>query len=177
MTSIIVSYDGTANENDAIAYGSLLARAGAEVHLGYVRHSEELVGDEEANELLARGTALFGGQLAGAHTVTSRSTPEGLAGLAKQIGAEVVVFCSDSHTAPGHISIGNSAQRLLEGGPVAVAIAPAGLAEACQLRRAADRRGRRGRRRRQRAGDGAGPGRARSARRSCRSPTSRPTCS
>ena len=37
MTSIIVSYDGTANENDAIAYGSLLAGAGAEVHLGYVR--------------------------------------------------------------------------------------------------------------------------------------------
>jgi nucleotide-binding universal stress UspA family protein len=129
MTSIIVSYDGTANENDAIAYGSLLARAGAEVHLGYVRHSEQLVGDEEANELLARGTALFGGRLAGAHTVTNRSTPEGLAGLAKQIGAEVVVFCSDSHTAPGHISIDNSAQRLLEGGPVAVAIAPAGLAD------------------------------------------------
>ncbi len=130
MTSIIVSYDGTANENDAIAYGSLLARAGAEVHLGYVRHSRELVGDEEANELLARGTALFDVALAGAHTVTNRSTPEGLAGLAQQIGAEVVVFCSDSHTARGHISIGNSAQRLLEGGPVAVAIAPVGLAEA-----------------------------------------------
>ncbi len=129
MTSIIVSYDGTANENDAIAYGALLARAGAEVHLGYVRHSEELVGDEEANALLARGTALFGGPLAGAHTVTNRSTPAGLASLAEQIGAQVVVFCSDSHTAPGHISIGNSAQRLLEGGPVAVAIAPVGLAE------------------------------------------------
>lgn len=42
----------------------------------------------------------------------------------------MVVFCSDSHTARGHISIGNSAQRLLEGGPVAVAIAPVGLAEA-----------------------------------------------
>ena len=128
MTSIIVSYDGTANENDAIAYGSLLAGAGAEVHLGYVRHSQELVSDQEANELLARGTALFDGQLAGAHTVTNRSTPEGLASLAQQIGAEAVVFCSDSHTARGHISIGNSAQRLLEGGPVAVAIAPAGLA-------------------------------------------------
>ena len=81
---------------------------------------------EEANELLARGTALFDGQLAGAHTVTNRSTPEGLASLAQQIGAEAVVFCSDSHTARGHISIGNSAQRLLEGGPVAVAIAPVG---------------------------------------------------
>jgi nucleotide-binding universal stress UspA family protein len=129
MTSIIVSYDGTANENDALALGRILAGAGAEVHVGYVRHSQELVSDQEAQELLARATELYGGPLAGAHTVTNRSTPEGLASLAEQVGAQVVVFCSDSHTAPGHISIGNSAQRLLEGGPVAVAIAPAGLAD------------------------------------------------
>ena len=102
-TKIIVSYDGTANENDAIAYGSLLAGAGAEIHLGYVRHSQELVEDQEAQELLARGTALFGGQLAGAHVVTNRSTPEGLAALAEQIGAQAIVFCSDSHTAHGHV--------------------------------------------------------------------------
>jgi nucleotide-binding universal stress UspA family protein len=129
MTSIIVSYDGTANENDALALGRIFGDAGAEVHVGYVRHSQELVSDQEAQELLARATELYGGPLAGAHTVTNRSTPEGLATLAEQVGAQVVVFCSDSHTAPGHISIGNSAQRLLEGGPVAVAIAPAGLAD------------------------------------------------
>jgi hypothetical protein len=46
------------------------------------------------------------------------------------VGADAIVFCSDSHTAPGHISVGNSAQRLLEGGRTAVAIAPAGLARA-----------------------------------------------
>jgi len=130
MTSIIVSYDGTANENDALALGRIFGDAGSEVHVGYVRHSQELVSDQEAQQLLARATELYGGPLAGAHTVTNRSTPEGLASLAQQIGAEVVVFCSDSHTARGHISIGNSAQRLLEGGPVAVAIAPVGLAEA-----------------------------------------------
>jgi nucleotide-binding universal stress UspA family protein len=129
MTSIIVSYDGTANENDALALGRIFGDAGSEVHVGYVRHSQELVSDQEAQQLLARATELYGGPLAGAHTVTNRSTPEGLASLAEQVGAQVVVFCSDSHTAPGHISIGNSAQRLLEGGPVAVAIAPAGLAD------------------------------------------------
>ena len=128
-TKIIVSYDGTANENDAIAYGSLLARAGAEVHLGYVRHSAELVDDQEAQALLERGTALFAGQLAGAHTVTNPSTPEGLAALAEQIGAQAIVFCSDSHTARGHVTIGNSAEHLLEGGRVAVGIAPVGLSE------------------------------------------------
>ncbi len=33
---IIVSYDGTANEEDAIALGRVLGRAGAEVSLAYV---------------------------------------------------------------------------------------------------------------------------------------------
>src|ERR1700691_102559 len=54
-TKIIVSYDGTANENDAIAFGSLLVRAGAEVSLGYVRHTDQAVSDEEAQEVLDRG--------------------------------------------------------------------------------------------------------------------------
>lgn len=128
-TNIIVSYDGTANENDALAFGSLLARAGAAVHIGYVRHSRELVGDEEAQELLDRGARLFEGPLAGAHAVTDPSTPAGLRALAERIGAQAIVFCSDSHTAHGHVTIGNSAQRLLEGGPVAIGIAPVGLAD------------------------------------------------
>ena len=63
------------------------------------------------------------------HVVTDRSTPRGLSALAESEGASVVVFCSDSHTAHGHVSVGNSAQQLLEGGPVAVAIAPVGLAD------------------------------------------------
>jgi nucleotide-binding universal stress UspA family protein len=129
MTSIIVSYDGTANENDAIALARIFAGAGAQVSLGYVRHTNEAVSDAEAQEVLDRGAALFGGKFASSHAVTDRSTPQGLLKLAEQIGAQAIVFCSDSHTARGHITIGNSAQRLLEGGPVAVAIAPAGLAD------------------------------------------------
>jgi nucleotide-binding universal stress UspA family protein len=132
MTRIIVSYDGTANEDDAIALGRIFAGAGAEVSLGYVRHTNDAVSDEEAQEVLDRGAALFGGTFASSHAVTDRSTPQGLSALAEQIGAQVIVFCSDSHTAHGHITIGNSAQRLLEGGPVAVAIAPAGLADSDQ---------------------------------------------
>jgi nucleotide-binding universal stress UspA family protein len=128
-TKVIVSYDGTANEDDAIAFGSLLHRAGAEVSLGYVRHTDEAVSDEEAQEVLDRGATLLDGEFVSRHAVTDRSTPDGLQALATQIGAQAVVFCSDSHTAPGHITIGNSAQRLLEGGPVAVGIAPAGMAD------------------------------------------------
>jgi len=129
-TKIIVSYDATNNEDDAIALGGVFARAGAEVHVGYVRHSQELVSDQEAQTVvLDRAARLFKGQLGGAHVVTDRSTPEGLRGLAEREGADMIVFCSDSHTAKGHVSVGNSAQRLLDGGRFAVAIASAGLAD------------------------------------------------
>jgi nucleotide-binding universal stress UspA family protein len=134
-TKIIVSYDGTANEDDAIALGRVFARAGAEVALAYVRHSQEpdldreKLAQSEAEELLSRGAALFGNADIARHVVTDRSTPRGLSALAASEGASVVVFCSDSHTANGHVAIGNSAQQLLEGGPVAVAIAPVGLAD------------------------------------------------
>lgn len=135
-TKIIVSYDGTANEDDAIALGRVFASAGAEVALAYVRHSQEgdldreRLAQDEAEQLLARGAALFGDAAIARHVVTDRSTPHGLRALAESERASVVVFCSDSHTAQGHISIGNSAQQLLEGGPVAVAVAPVGLADA-----------------------------------------------
>jgi nucleotide-binding universal stress UspA family protein len=134
-TKIIVSYDGTANEDDAIALGQLFSRAGAEVSLAYVRHTSEPDSDREtlaqseAQELLERGAELLGNPQARGHVVTDRSTPEGLRRLAEGEGADVVVFCSDSHTAKGHVAVGNSAQRLLEGGNVAVAIAPVDVAE------------------------------------------------
>ncbi len=134
-TKIIVSYDGTANEDDAIALGRVLGSAGAEVALAYVRHSQEpdldreKLAQSEAEELLARGANVYGDASVARHVVTDRSTPEGLRALAEREGADVIVFCSDSHTAKGHVSVGNSAQQLIEGGPVAVAIAPVGLAD------------------------------------------------
>src|SRR3981081_2438126 len=132
---IIVSYDGTANEDDAIALGRLLGHAPADVSLAYVRHTQdadrnrETLAQHQAPELLERGAQLLGDAGATRHVVTDRSTPEGLAALAEREHADVIVFCSDSHTARGHVSIGNSAQRLLEGGTTAGAIAPVDLAE------------------------------------------------
>ena len=76
-TKIIVSYDGTANEDDAIALGRVFAGAGAEVALAYVRHNEETVSDAEAKELLARGAELFGDPGVDTFFVTPTSTPEG----------------------------------------------------------------------------------------------------
>ena len=137
---VIVSYDGTANEDDAIALGRLFARAGAEVSLAYVRHTHEpdsereTLAQHEAQELLQRGVELLGDPHAARHVVTDRSTPEGLAALAESERADLIVFCSDSHTAKGHVSIGNSAERLLDGGRTAIAIAPVDVAERIQSR-------------------------------------------
>jgi nucleotide-binding universal stress UspA family protein len=134
-TKIIVSYDGTNNEDDAIALGRIFARAGGEVALAYVRHTHEpesereALAQSEAETLLERGVALLGSSDVERYVVSDRSTPEGLRALAERTGAGLVVFCSDSHTAKGHIGVGNSAQRLLENGPIAVAIAPSGLAQ------------------------------------------------
>jgi nucleotide-binding universal stress UspA family protein len=133
--NIIISYDGTNNEDDAVALGRLFVGAGAEVSLAYVRHapedetSREILAQHEAEILLERGSELLGNQDAARHVVTDRSTPGGLSKLATQTEADVIVFCSDSHTAKGHIGVGNSAQRLLEGGTTAIAIAPAGFAQ------------------------------------------------
>jgi len=134
-TKLIVSYDGTNNEDDAVALGRLLARAGAEVALAYVRHTHEpepdreVLVEHEAETLLRRGAELLGDPSVPCHVVSDRSTPEGLRALAEQEGAQGIVFCSDSHTAPGRVSVGNSAQRLLDGGRFAIAIASAGFTE------------------------------------------------
>lgn len=133
---IIASYDGTANEDDALALARLFGQAGAEVSLAYVRHAhepgreEETLAQADAEALVERGAGVLGIPGVAKHVVTDRSTPAGLAALAEQLGASVIVFCSDSHTAKNHIGVGNSAERLLDGGRTAIAIAPAGLAAA-----------------------------------------------
>ena len=130
---IIVSYDGTANDTDALALGRLLDPAGGSLALAYVRHSvesepgREKLARQEAEELLATGAVWLGEPYVPQHVVLSGSTPEGLRDLAEREGADLIVFGSEYRTAPGHVQPGSSAQHLLEGGPIAVAIAPAGL--------------------------------------------------
>jgi nucleotide-binding universal stress UspA family protein len=132
-TKIIVSYDDTHNDRDALALGRLLAVGGAELSLAYVRHAQfgqrdrEADAERQAEELLANGAAEIGAPDVERHVVVHASTGEGLAELAEREGADVVVFGSEYRTAPGAVVPGTSAQRLLSGGGTAVAIAPAGL--------------------------------------------------
>jgi len=128
----IISYDDTPGDHDALMLGRILADAGAELTLAYVRHctqnerSQEALEEHEAEMLLQRGADWFSGLQVDTRIVVSPSTPEGLRRLAEQEEADILVFGSDYRTAPGHVAPQHSTQSLLEGGTTAVAIAPAG---------------------------------------------------
>jgi nucleotide-binding universal stress UspA family protein len=130
---LIVSYDGTPNDDDALALGKLLARSGATLALAYIRHSREFdprreeLAQHDAERRLEQGAAWLGDPSIPRHVVFSSSTGEGLEQLAEAEEASVIVFGSDYRTPPGHAEPGTTAQRLLEGGSMAIAVAAAGL--------------------------------------------------
>jgi nucleotide-binding universal stress UspA family protein len=126
-TKIIVSYDGTDNDRDAVALGNLLAATGAELELAYVSHTSDPGEEAHAKELLRKGALEVDRPEAKQHVVLSASTPTGLRDLATREGAAVVVFGSEYRTAPGSVVPGTSAQHLLGGSSFGVAIAPAEL--------------------------------------------------
>jgi len=127
----IISYDDTQNDHDALMLGRILGDAGAKLTLAYVRHtthtksdSERLAG-HEADALLERGARWLEDPYVERRVVLSASTGEGLGWLALQERADIIVFGSDYRTPAGRVSVGRSAETLLERGPAALAIAPA----------------------------------------------------
>ena len=125
---IIVSYDDTDNDRDALALGRLLAVTGAELALAYVRHSfGESLEQQQAEELLERGAASVGTPEMPKHVVVNPATSEGLMELAETESADIIVFGSEYRTANGTLKPGISAHKLLLGGRSAIAVAPAGL--------------------------------------------------
>jgi nucleotide-binding universal stress UspA family protein len=127
----IVSYDDTLNDHDALALGRLLSQAGAQLELAYVRHtteaerSREELEEHEAEALLERGARWLDNLDVPRRVLVSGSTGEGLGWLAEHEEAQIIVFGSDYRTAAGHVQPGKSAHHLIEGGPAALAIAPA----------------------------------------------------
>ncbi|HUY58620.1 MAG TPA: universal stress protein [Solirubrobacteraceae bacterium] len=132
ISALIISYDGTPNDDDALALGKLLSQTGASVALAYVRHSREFdprreqVAQYDAEQRLERGATLIGIPVT-RHIVVGASTGQVLGELAQELDASIIVFGSDYRTPPGRAEPGTSAQRLLENGTVAIAVAAAGL--------------------------------------------------
>jgi len=130
---VIVSYDGTVNDDDALALGRLLAGGAATLSLAYVRHAREYdprreeIAQHDAERRLEQGAAWLQDADIAQHIVIDPSTGAGLGRLAASQRAELIVFGSDYRTPPGRVEPGSSAQQLLQGGSVAVAVAAAGL--------------------------------------------------
>ncbi len=109
MAKVIVSYDGTDNDRDALALGRLLTQAGASIALAYVRHaaeeksSRERLAEHDAKALLETGAEALGDPNISTHVVLSGSTANGLRDLALETGAGMVAFGSEYRTAPGHV--------------------------------------------------------------------------
>ncbi len=130
---VIVSYDGTVNDDDALALGQLLAAGDVSLSLAYVRHSHEYdprregIAQHDAERRLRQGAAWLEHPDIPQHVVVDPSTGAGLGRLAATQDAGLIVFGSDYRTPPGRVEPGSSAQQLLQGGSVAVAVAAAGL--------------------------------------------------
>ena len=125
----IISYDDTPSDHDALMLARVLAEAGAELVLAYVRHTAEAarewLEEDEAQALLSRGARMLGDLDVRRRVAANGSTAAGLERLAEQEEAELIVFGSDYRTAAGHVAPQRSTQMLLEGTGVAIAIAPA----------------------------------------------------
>jgi nucleotide-binding universal stress UspA family protein len=101
--------------------------------LAYVRHSREYdprreeIGVHDAERRLEMGATWLNQPDVERHVVIDPSTGSGLAKLAADEHASVVVFGSDYRTAPGRVEPGGAAQQLLQGGSIPIAVAVAGL--------------------------------------------------
>lgn len=133
MLQVIVSYDGTRNDRDALALGRLLEHVGAQITLAYVRHAPEsdpardAAAQADAEHLLAAGAELLDDAV-GRRVIHNSSTAEGLLQLAGELGADVIAFGSSYRTPPGRVELPHTAEQLLDRGiACSLAIAPAGL--------------------------------------------------
>jgi hypothetical protein len=130
---ILVSYDGTTHDDDALMLARMLHAAGATLALAYVRHSREYdprreeIAEHDAARRVQQGVTWLGDPAVPTHVVVNPSTSAGLADLAATESTDLVLFGSDYRTPPGRVEPGSSAQGLLTGGAVAVGVAAAGL--------------------------------------------------
>jgi nucleotide-binding universal stress UspA family protein len=132
---IIVGYNGSAQAEDAVALGKLIADAtGASLTLAGVYYFSPRLGgrdpvlhDVEAEHIrqLEETAASVGAR---AEAVASSSPAHGLHRLAEETEADLVVVGSAHHGKAGQILAGSVGMGLLHGSPCSVAIAPHGYA-------------------------------------------------
>jgi nucleotide-binding universal stress UspA family protein len=140
---LIAAFDGSPPAEDALALalrlrdpddGTLTLAcvvSGRYWHVGaHAQRPDAMVPDEIAFMLAdARDRAIPPGIRVHQRAPVAPSPARGLAELAEQDGADLIVVGSSRHADPGSIRLERTAGRLLQGAPCAVAVAPGGLRE------------------------------------------------
>ena len=132
---ILVGVDRSPESTDALELARLLATqmaAGIDVVsvLPGGRAGPELLSAEEARESYYE--ELFGlaaeklGEAFRAHRIEGVSAPQGLTGVAEQIGASAIVIGSSARGPVGRVLMGDVGATLAAGAPCAVVVAPRG---------------------------------------------------
>lgn len=134
MPHVMVSYDGTRNDRDALFLGRLFAHAGATLSLAYVRHAtdhdpgHEASLQQDAEQLLAAGAGLLDGVNIQQRVIFNPSTADGLVTLAAELDADIIAFGSSYRTPQGHVALPHTAEQLLDAEvSCSLAVAPAGF--------------------------------------------------
>ena len=127
---LIVGFDGSAESRDALALAKQIARpTDAELHVATVLWVDDPDDHRERCErLFSQARKDLGPQRFVEHPVRDVSAPKALHELAVAESADLVVLGSTHWGRAGRVVFGSVAERLLQGGPCAVAVAPKGFA-------------------------------------------------
>ena len=131
MKKLVIAYDGTDQSKDALALGAQLAKAeGAELHLAVVLFDDSPdTQQEHFNALFAKARTELDGEGFVEHPLREIDAADALHKLAEKIEPDVIVLGSTHRGKLGQIMLGGVGERLLDGAPCSVAVAPRGYAE------------------------------------------------
>ena len=126
---VIVGFDGSAESLDALALAKQIVEpAAAELHVAAVLWVDDPDDHRERCErLFSRARRELGPQRFLEHPIRDVSAPKALHELAVAESADLVVLGSTHWGTAGRVVFGSVAERLLHGGPCAVAVAPKGF--------------------------------------------------
>jgi nucleotide-binding universal stress UspA family protein len=135
--TILVGYDGTEGGRDALALARTLRAPDGAVIVACVHPTSGRAADARLYTLLADAAAQT---LAAARTqvhddwlqfrtTAGHSPAHGLHVLSEELAADLVVVGSSNRAERGRVQAGSTGERLLNGSPCPVAVAPQGFAE------------------------------------------------
>jgi nucleotide-binding universal stress UspA family protein len=134
--TILVGYDGTEGGRDALALARILRAPDGVVIVACIHPTSGRAADKQLDTLLADSAAQT---LAGARmqvredwlefrTAPGHSPAHGLHILSEEVAADLVVVGSSNRGENGRVHAGSTGERLLNGSPCPVAVAPQGFA-------------------------------------------------